>query len=124
MKFTLKQEQEIFEVITTGEAELQVFSDFLDALISHPHWKPGSFILVDHSDLNASTLTSADVKTISRYCADRRLPFGNGKCAIVLARDLEFGLARMWHVFMDENPWDMNHQLFRSRVEALEWLQS
>jgi len=43
------------------------------------------------------------------------------KCAILVARDLEYGMVRMWGVFV-EGKWDVTVNLFKSRDEAIVWL--
>jgi len=47
---------------------------------------------------------------------------GKTKLALLVARDLEFGLAKMWQVFVDEK-WDVISRVFRSRDEAITWLK-
>ena len=37
--------------------------------------------------------------------------------------DLEYGLNRMWHVFI-EGDWEVESNVFRSREEAMPWLLS
>jgi hypothetical protein len=46
---------------------------------------------------------------------------GKSKCAHLVARNLEFGMARMWETLV-ENKWDVSEKLFKSRDEAIAWL--
>ena len=42
--------------------------------------------------------------------------------ATVVSRDLEYGMARMWGVFVGSKVWHASEKLFRDRDEALAWL--
>ena len=77
--------------------------------------------LFDHSDLDSGPLTVNDVRRIADYCADRKEEFGHSRFAVVLRRDVEFGLARMWGFFV-EGRWDAIVGIFRSRDKAVQWL--
>ncbi len=121
MEFQIEYSDGIFYGKSSGDAETSVFADLLDAMLDHEKWQPGSRWLHDHSDLNSGPLTMDDVQEIALLCAERRQDLGAGKCAIVVRRDLEFGLARMWGGYI-EGRWDMSADIFRSRTKALAWL--
>ena len=121
MEFSVKYRGGFFDVKTSGDGELDKFGDLADAMFAYEEWKPGTPVLHDHTDLNSGPLTVDDIRGIAQLCADRRAQFGAGKLAVVVARDLEFGLARMWAVFA-EDKWDVVSKVFRSREEAIAWL--
>ena len=121
MEFQVEYHGGFFIGTTSGDAVDEQFGDLLDAMLTHDKWKPGTPWLHDHSDLNAGPLTVDGIQKIAQLCADRRTTIGGGRCAIVVARDLEFGLARMWGVYV-ENKWDAVAAVFRSREEAIAWL--
>jgi hypothetical protein len=54
---------------------------------------------------------------------DRVVIVGQARCATVAPRDVQYGLVRMWEVFV-EGRWDVIHQAFRSRDEAVSWLMN
>ena len=121
MEFKLQYRKGLLEVKTSGDAELGTFREMMDSMLAHEEWKPGSPFLLDHSELNAGTLTVDDIRGIAGFCAQRRDRFGRAKCAIVVSRDLEFGIGRMWQVFVS-NRWDVTEELFKSKDDAREWL--
>ena len=123
MKYEVRYDDEFFEVTTHGDAEPGGFEEFIDLLLGHEKWKPGTAFLVDHSELNAGPLTVAEVHNIADMCVRRRAQFGRARCALLVRRDLEYGLARMWEVFV-EGKWDVTANLFRSRNEAILWLNN
>ncbi len=53
MKYEILCCDDFLEVRTYGDAELQGFKDFLQAVLTHEHWHPGDALLINHSELNA-----------------------------------------------------------------------
>ncbi len=123
MEFSVKHSDGIFEIITSGATELGIYGEFLDALLALDQWRPGALILVDESALDTSLLTVKDVQEIAEMCGARRAKLGPAKCALVVGRDLEFGMVRMWGVYVEEK-WDVTANLFESRAEAIAWLKA
>lgn len=123
MKYEVHYDDEFFEVTTHGDAEPGGFEEFVDLLLGHEKWKPGTTFLVDHSELNAGPLTVADIHIIAEMCGRRRAQFGRARCALLVPRRIEYGMARMWEVFV-EGEWDVTEHLFKSRDEAISWLNN
>jgi len=121
LEFSLNHHDGYFEIKIFGKAELQGYGEFLDALLAHEDWVPGSLLLVDEMDLDTSSLSSAKVQEIADACVLRRDGLGNTRCAILVGGDLEYGFVRMWGVFV-EDQWDVIANLFKTRDEALDWL--
>jgi hypothetical protein len=121
MKYEVLYHDGFFEVKTSGNAECEGFREFVDLLLSHEKWKPGTAFLLNHSELNAGPLTVDDVHYIAEVRVRPRAQFGQAKCAVLVSRDLEYGLTRMWEVFID-GKWDAIVEIFRSRDEAISWL--
>ena len=53
--------------------------------------------------------------------ASHREILGNGKWAILVTNDLEFGMARMWNAYVEERV-DLEIRVFRDESEARSWL--
>lgn len=121
MEFTIQCHDGFFEVKTFGDAEVEKFSEILESLVTHEKWKSGTPFLVNHADLNSAPLTSDDMMEIARINAQYGARIGKSKCAHLLARDLEFGMARMWEAFV-QGKWDVSVRSFRSRDDAVAWL--
>jgi len=119
--YSIEYSNGVFIGITSGDAEVERFGDLLDAMLTHDEWQPGMPWLHDHTNLNSGPLTVNDVQRIAQLCAERSTQLGRGKCAIIGARDLEFGLIRMWSIYV-ERQWDVVTKVFRSREEAMAWL--
>ena len=122
MEYTVIYHGEYFEIKTRGVADFKRFQDMVKSLFEHDKWKLGSHILIDHTELDSGFLTTNDIQAIANLCAEYRAFFGKGKIAIVVARDLEYGMIRMWQAFMNSKVWDMSDKLFKSRDEAIAWI--
>ena len=122
MQFNLQYKQGIFEVKTGGDADLKTFSEIIKEILNHGKWKSGSPLLVDHTKLNAATLTSKDMESIALFCGQYGEQFGNSKCAIITVGDLEYALGRMWQAFVETEVRRTSVMIFKSRAEAIAWL--
>jgi hypothetical protein len=121
LEYRVKNFGNYFEIKISGPAKLEIYAEFLDAVLEHEEWRPGSPLLVDETDLDTSPLTIGEVQEIAEMCAQRSAKIGKSKCALVVSRNLEFGMVRMWGAFVD-GKWDVQPNLFRSRDEAIAWL--
>lgn len=110
-----------FDVKLIGKSGIQESTDYLDYLIAHKQWKPGSLVLSDETEIEIGHLTRNDLMKISMACEKRRNAIGSAKFAAVVPKDLLFGMNRMFQVYV-EPYWDATICAFRSREEALTWL--
>ena len=113
---------DILEVKTYGDADLQGFKDFIHDFLAHECWHPGGALLINHSELNGAPLTTDDIAEMANFTKPLQAQIGKAKIAILVARDLEFGLSRMWQVFASEGRESVS-ELFRSFNQAIAWLK-
>jgi hypothetical protein len=106
-----------------GEADMNLWPIFMEEMLDHESWRPGLNWLKDLSSLDAGQLSVEDVQAIASLYSAHSKKIGNGKCAVVVGRDLEYGLARMWGVFVGDG-WEAEAQVFRSIDEAVAWFDS
>lgn len=121
MEYEIHQREGFVEVVTHGEGATAVFQELLGEVLALREWKPGTPFLNNHSDLDAGPLTVSDISAIANMVAAARVELGSSRLAVLVSRDLEYGLARMWHVFV-EDKWDGTSGVFRSREDAVVWL--
>lgn len=112
-----------FDVKLTGKPDVKDSAAYLDCLIAHEQWQPGSLVLSDDTDFEAGQLTQSDLMRIANVCGERRAAMGFARIAAVVPRELVFGMNRMFQVYV-EPYWDVKSYAFRSREEALAWLLS
>lgn len=64
-----------------------------------------------------------EVKELALMCGEVRVEAGSSKLAVLVNRDLEYGMTRMWSVFV-EDKWDVEIEVFRTESEAITWLMA
>jgi hypothetical protein len=122
MKYEVHYHDGFFEIEAYGNAEPVRFREVLDLLLAHEKWKPGTAILLNNSELNAGPLTVSDIYYMAGSFVRSRVQLGQARMAILVARELEYGMARMRMGFV-EGKWDVIENVFRSRNEAISWLK-
>ena len=123
MKYELNYREGFFEVKAYVDAEPGGIKEFLGSILAHEKWKPGTSFLIDHSELSFGHLTVNEVRAIADVGVRLRAELGQARCATLAPRDEQYGLVRMWEVFIDGR-WDVIHHVFRSRDEAVSWLMN
>jgi hypothetical protein len=109
---------------TSGLASAEGFSALYEQLVSQPEFQPGVKVLSDHTKLDVSALTAADIEKI----ADARVLFigsiGVSSAVVVGPHSpAKYGLARMFEAFSDgEN--DARVGVFETFDDAMAWLQA
>ncbi len=111
------------EVKLSGEADMAVFNKLDVELIEHPKWKPGTNMLFDFRKLDMSKTHTRDLSTSTEFVATLSEKFGNGRLACVVAKTVDYGLARAWEL-MTADEVSFQTKTFRSLEEAQEWLDS
>lgn len=108
-------------VTTSGRADRSGFFRFIDEIVSDQRFHPGMAMLLDHSALDASSLTSLDVKVIAELTASLTDRLGESPVAVVVGDSLLFGLTRMAEAHIE--PAQLHIGIFYSRDEAIAWLR-
>ncbi len=121
MDFSIVFTNGIFEVKLSGKAASGDYVNFLDALVTHENWIPGSLVISDESQLEISHLKTEDVVRIANICGSKRTEIGKSKFAAITQSEVVFGKKRMWDVYV-ESEWEAETMVFKDRKEALEWL--
>ena len=121
MEYAIREHEDFVEVVTDGAADTSTFDSYLHELIGLDRWKAGTPFLNNHSGLNVSNLTIDDVREIADVVGRCRSELGRSRMAILANREVVFGMARMWEVFVDDK-WDGETRVFRERTEAVDWL--
>lgn len=121
MEYSIQIVEGVFQIKTTGTGTLSGFLTFIEAVLTHPEWIPGTKVLVDHSDLNIKSMTFGNISEIADFCVKHANRIGNAKIALVVSDDLNYGLNRIWTSLVYKRLDDTNN-IFKSRDEALQWL--
>ncbi len=121
MNSTIGYRNGVFSCNTSGDASVEGVHDLLDSLLSHNQWKPGSPWLINHLDLNAATLNNDYIQAIVKLFITRHSEIGAGKCAVVVADNLQYGLSRMIIALVGDK-WEGDVNLYHSQEKAHDWL--
>jgi hypothetical protein len=108
-------------VTTEGEADADGFAAFNEAIVSHPGFRPGMTILVDHSGLDASLLNADDIAAIAAHAKSLEAEFGDSAVAVVAPDAFTFGLARV--SVREADFARLAPRTFASRSDAVDWLR-
>ena len=122
MKHHIQIQEEFALIHVSGTAGPSGFSSTAVTLLAIPEWKTNMNILIDYSDLNLSHVTTKDVDILAQSLAPHKEQLGSGFCAIVNTKPLDFGLGRIWQVFMEEYT-NLRVAVFYDIDEAKNWLQ-
>jgi hypothetical protein len=108
-------------ITTSGSADLDGFLHLNEELVSHSCFRPGLRILVDHSDLDTTTLDQ-DVRATGEAVARLVDAFRGSKIAVVAPDVAKYGLARASAEAADPRSIDLAVKVFVTRDEAEAWL--
>ncbi|MCG7853750.1 MAG: hypothetical protein MIO92_14620 [Methanosarcinaceae archaeon] len=123
MDFTVEYIDGIFICAASGRAGEGDAARVMEAMLSHPEWKPGTPRCYDVSGLDSGSLTIDEMRRIASFAAIHKDQLGGGKIAMVASRDLEYGFSRMLSVLATQFG-KSDLEVFRTREEALAWLSS
>jgi hypothetical protein len=107
-------------ITTSGRASREGFFGFNLELVSDVRWRPGMSVLLDHSDLDTTSLTSADVEAVVELVVGLQERLGPVVCAIVAADPYSLGVAQV--SVSHAEPVGSRIRTFPARAAALEWL--
>jgi len=105
----------------SGKASVEGLCDVVKVIIASPGWMPGINILSDYRELDLSPLTGDDIERFAKTLSPNRKSLGNGLCACVSTKPGDFGLGRMWAVFMEQHS-DLRVCIFYDLKKAQKWL--
>jgi len=121
MKYEITLYEKYFLVTTSGPANPDVYEEALDAILTHPDWRPGHSYIFDHTSLDASQMTKSDVERIAEIARTRRNRYHVGKSAMVAPNDVAYGFGRMVIVYAEDEA-RIPANIFRTLDEAVSWV--
>lgn len=77
-----------FDVKLIGKANVHDWIAYLDHLITHEQWRPGSLVLLDERDLETRHLTAEEIWAMASVCGERRHTIGDARLAALVESDL------------------------------------
>lgn len=107
-------------LVNVGEASSTVeVTKAIEALLAHPDYVDGMDSIFDFRRCDFSKLSTEDLKSIARFLVPH-LPRFAKRVNLVVGRDLEYGLARMYGVYAEDIA-PSERRIFRDTDTAQEW---
>lgn len=121
MPITFRIDKKSGVVFTTMEGNVSISEiiDGLKGLMNHPDFSPGFNGLVDMRNSTVNS-TPEEVRRIAELMTGQREKIGMSRSAVVVSKDVIFGMARMFQVFAEQS--SIKTELFRDINEARQWL--
>lgn len=95
----------------------------LKELYSSPTFEPDMNVLWDLRDARIESAKSPEIDDLSLFVAGHWATSGKSKAALVVSGDFEYGLSRMYEVFLEsKSPNDV--MVFRNIEKAMAWVKS
>ena len=112
-------------ITTWGTATIEGLGAWVQEGLSDPRYRPGMRILIDHSRLDWSGLTPADIHRRIELFAKEAGRSGHVSAAVVMRAPVDFGIARMEQALIEFQPEvQIDFAVFFSIDEAREWLRA
>jgi hypothetical protein len=108
----------IWQLGTGGDLTLEEIAELIEA----NDWGARPLLLWDLRNLKEAPARSQDLRSAAAMLGQARQLFEGGRAAIVVTRDLDFGMARMFQVFAEGT--GVEYQVFRELDPAIAWLGS
>ena len=108
---------------TSGVASVEGYKAMMAALTERPQFQPGVDLIVDHTNVDVSALTAAEIEQV----AGLRAQFAGNMAAraagvVGAGSPLRYGLGRMFEAFTETQP-GTKINVFETVEEAMTWLR-
>ena len=122
MKVNTVVDQEALTMIhtVTGEMTLGEIKSSYEAILSHPEFQEGMNSIWDMRNADASKFDRQDVIRVARYFETQFKNRAKFKVAVIVFRDLEYDLSKIYQVAAADLPAKIG--IFNNLEEAKKWL--
>jgi len=115
----LKKEEDLTIFNITGDLGFEEIIDLVDLVYSSEITLK---ILMDLSFADTTSLTGEQIEKIAKYSKKYSHLRIRGKTAYIIAKEVDYGLARMYQIHTELKGHHEAHGVFRSLEEAMIWL--
>jgi hypothetical protein len=117
--FRIDKDSGIVYTTIEGRINTDELLESLEHFMNHPDFSPCLNGLADLRNFEMDTF-SADVMRIAELLIKYRNRIGPSKTAVVISKDVTFGMTRMFQAFSEQS--SIETAIFRNMEEALRWL--
>ena len=104
----------------TGELTFEEIKSSYETLLSNPDFQKDMHVIWDLRDADSSKFEREDIIRIARYFEAHLKDRADYKAAVVVSRDLEYDLTKVYQVAAADLPAKIG--IFRSLEEAKKWV--
>ncbi len=123
MSHTIEIPDDIARITFEGPLTMESWRSALDAVLSHPAFRPGLACLWNMRGVSEGGLGHDSLEEIAVVMRDRGQERGEGRSAIVAARDVDFGAARQYQMKFAQGV-AVHFRPFQDLDEAEAWLRT
>jgi len=105
-----------------GLISVRELKENLLGIYKSPEYYPDMNALWDLRDADFSSVTTAEVRSLIEMVKEYWGQGGKNKAALIVSRDLDYGLSRMYEILMSGSS-SGNIMVFRKYDEAEKWLE-
>ncbi|MGZ4398821.1 MAG: hypothetical protein ACXVZ1_10460 [Gaiellaceae bacterium] len=123
MNFTLRWGGDPENLLVTMSSFMEVEDlEALQEALADARWRSAMRILLDERDVDWSRMSASDVERRAGFLARGVERLGGCRTAVVVSRDLDFGMVRMEQAQVERRvPYEL--EVFRSIEDARAWLR-
>jgi hypothetical protein len=121
-EISFRKETGYFIIKTSGDTTPDDVEASLIQVLTSPDWSNGKNILFDNRLESLDKLSSDDVQKLSLKFTQFNEKLQNSKIALVMPKDVAYGLARMWENYTETTA-TFRTNVFRSIDNALQWIE-
>ena len=117
----INKEKNIRYHVVTGPIDVDELINVLQAIYGATDFDPEMNVFWDLQKADSSAVSSDDVYRLKKYVSNKWGRGGNSRAALVVSREVDFGMSRMYQIMMEgDNPSKI--KVFKDLHEAEQWL--
>ena len=118
---SIDTESNLVTLVCSGTLKKGAIKTAFLEMLNDPAFQPGTNVLWDFRGIEAEAPSEKAIVSFSAMVKENQARRGSGyKVAMIVDRELYFGLIRMYQAYSGELPFDL--MIFRSMKEASRWL--
>lgn len=122
MDIVVREDRNRVEVRMRGAIDLGRVEQAYRDMLAHPEFRPGMDALWEFVDVEGPALSADDVRRLVAVQRENVARRGAARVAIVVGRELDYGIVRMYEALVHVVPQTVRP--FRDRAAAERWLDT
>ena len=116
------REEGYMHVVANGRISFEMLKQMYESVLMNPQYESGMSQMWDFRHIDVSLLNSDNLKSFAQFMKKKDLGIDRAHSAILVNRDLEYGMVRMLQALGD-GVLSPNVLVTRNQDEALAWIK-